>query len=82
MSKNRIVSFLQGESCEYCGGPNVEKRATLHRKVRRKYVVIEKVPAGVRTECGMRYYSADVLKSVDESLRGPRPAERKVVVSV
>jgi len=80
--KKKIASFWEGESCEYCGGPIVEKRVTLHRKVRRKYVVVENVPAGVCAECGMRYYSANVLKTVEERLRGRRPAERKVLVPV
>jgi YgiT-type zinc finger domain-containing protein len=80
--RNAITSFWEGETCEYCGAPIVEKRVTVHRKVRRKYVVVEKVPAGVCTQCGTRYYSANVLKTIEERLRGRRPAERKVVVSV
>ncbi len=82
MTKRRIASFWEGETGEYCGGPIVEKRVTLHRKMRRKYVVVENVPAGVCTECGTRYYSANVLKTVEETLRGRRPAERKVLVPV
>jgi YgiT-type zinc finger domain-containing protein len=82
MKRKNISSFWEGENCEYCGGPIVEKRVTLHRKVRRKYVLVEDVPAGVCTECGTRYYSANVLKTVKETLRGRRPAEREVVVSV
>lgn len=60
----------------------VKKRVTLHRKVRRKYVVVEKVPAGVCMECGTRHYAANVLKTVEERLRGGRPAEREIVVPV
>ena len=40
-------NFWKGETCEYCGGEIVEKRVTLHRKVKGKYVLIENVPAGV-----------------------------------
>ena len=75
------MSFWEGETCEYCGGPIVEKRVTLHRKAGR-YVLIENVPAGVCTECGTRYYSADVLKMTEESVRGHRPAEREEIVPV
>jgi YgiT-type zinc finger domain-containing protein len=82
MTKTRIATFWEGEACEYCGGPIVENRVTLHRKVRRKYVVVQNVPAGVCTECGTRYYSANVLKTVEERLRGHRPAEREVLVPV
>ena len=80
--KKKIASFWDGERCEYCGGPIAEKRVTMHRKVRRKYVVVENVPAGVCAECGTRYYSANVLKTVEERLRGRRPAEREVLVRV
>lgn len=76
------MSFWEGETCEYCGGPIVEKRVTLHRKARRQYVLIEKVPAGVCTQCGIRYYAANVLKTIEESLRGRRKAEREVLVPV
>ena len=76
------MAFWEGETCEYCGGPILEKRVTLHRKVRRRYVLIENVPAGVCTQCGTRCYAANVLKTMEESLRGRRQAKRKVLVSV
>lgn len=76
------MSFWQGETCEYCGGPIVEKRVTLHRRVKRTYALIEHVPAGVCTQCGTRYYAANVLKTIEESVRGRRKAEREVLVPV
>ena len=82
MKRKRVASFWGGETCEYCGVSIVEKRVTLHRKLRRKYVVVDNVPAGVCTECGTRYYSANVLNTVEERLRGRRPAEREVLVRV
>ncbi len=82
MMKQDKMDFWQGETCEYCNGTIVEKRVTLHRKVRDKYVLIENVPAGVCAHCGTRYFAANVLKTVEESLRGRRVAERQVVVPV
>jgi YgiT-type zinc finger domain-containing protein len=76
------MTFWEGETCEYRGRPIVEKRVTLHRKVRRRYVLIENVPAGVCTQCGTRCYAANVLKTMEENLRGRRQAKRKVLVSV
>lgn len=76
------MEFWEGETCEYCSGKIVEKRVTLHRKVRRHYVLIENVPAGVCTECGTRYYAANVLKSVEESVRGRRRPKREIMVQV
>jgi YgiT-type zinc finger domain-containing protein len=76
------MTFWKGETCECCGGEIVEKRVTLHRKVKESYVLIENVPAGVCKQCGARYYAANVLKTVEESIRGRRKAERQVRVPV
>lgn len=80
--KKAPTGFWEGETCEHCGGAIVEKRVTLHRKVRGRYVLIENVPAGVCTRCGMRNYAANVLKTLQESVRGRRRAEREVLVPV
>ncbi len=76
------MTFWKDETCEYCGGKLVEKRVTLHRKVKGSYVLIENVPAGVCKECGMRYYAANVLKTIEERVRDRRKAEREVRVPV
>lgn len=78
----QAINFWQDETCEYCDGRIIEKRVTLHRKVKGEYVLIENVPAGVCTECGTRYFAANVLKIVEENIHGRKNAERKVVVPV
>jgi hypothetical protein len=45
-------------------------------------VLIENVPAGVCRRCGTRYYAANVLKTIAETLRGRRKATRQVRVPV
>ena len=77
-----MVNFWDGETCECCGGEIVEKRVTMHRKIKGSYILIEDVPAGVCKRCGRRYYAANVLKTVEESIRGRRKAQRKVHVPV
>lgn len=76
------MGFWEGEMCEYCGGSIIEKRVTLHRKVKNHYVLLEKVPAGVCVQCGTRYYTANVLKTIQESIRGRRKADRRVAVPI
>lgn len=76
------MSFWEPETWEYCRGAIVEKRVTLHRKVKDGYVQIENVPAGVCQQCGMRYYAANVLKTIQESIRGRRKADREVCMPV
>ncbi len=76
------MGFWEGERCEYCQGSIVEKRVNLSRTFAGKYVLFESVPAGVCTECGTRYYTANVLKSIEDALRGCRKADREVLVPV
>jgi YgiT-type zinc finger domain-containing protein len=78
----RQMGFWEGETCERCGGPLIERHVSLHRKVKGQYVLIEHVPAGVCKECGSRYFAANVLKMIEESVRGRRPVQREVVVPV
>ena len=74
--------FWSHETCEYCGGRIVEKRVTLHRKVKGKYILLENIPAGVCTQCGTRYYAANVLKTIEESVRGRQKVTREDIVPV
>lgn len=60
--------------------PILEFRLTLPQEVRNDEGW--GVPAGVCTRCGTRYYAANVLKTIEESLRGRRRAEREVLVPV
>lgn len=76
------MEFWKNERCEYCDGLIVEKKADFSRKVRGKYVLIENVPTGVCSECGTRYYAANVLKTIEETIRGRRRAKREVCVPV
>ena len=83
MKKERTgVFFWNGERCEYCNGLIREKIMDLSRKTKGNYVVVENVPTGVCTKCGTRYYSADVLKSIEEVLRGRLKPKRAVQVPV
>ena len=76
------MAFWEGEHCEYCNGLIVEKKVELTRKVKGKYVLVENVPAGVCTRCGTRCYTANVLKTVQEIVRGRKKAEREETVPV
>ena len=76
------MEFWDGERCEYCNGAIKEKLADLSRKVKGKYVVIENVPTGVCSECGTRYYSANVLKTIEETIAGRRKGKRELQVPV
>lgn len=78
--REATLAFWTGERCEYCKGVIREKKTDLSRRVRAKYILIENVPTGVCTECGTRYYSANVLKTIEETVSGRRKATREVRV--
>ena len=59
-----------------------ERKAELSRKVKGKHILIENVPTGVCTECGTRYYSANVLKTIEETIAGRRKAQREERVPI
>ena len=80
--KKIFISYWDGDHCEYCNGLIKEKNTEMTRKVKGKHVLIENVPTGVCTECGTRYYTANVLNSIEETLRGRRKAKREVRVPV
>ena len=73
----------QGERCKYCGGRIEERRVDLHRRFKGAYhIVIENVPAGVCRACGARFYAANVLDSIEETIRSPRTSQRNIRVPV
>lgn len=82
MNEQNTTGFGDGEECEYCGGPIMEKQVTVHRQINGSSVLFEDVPAGVCQECGTRYYAANVLKRMEESLHGQQKATREILVPV
>lgn len=75
------MGFWDNEKCEYCNGTIVEKIVDLTRKVNKKYVLIKKVPAGVCRKCGTRYYAANVLKTIETTIKR-RKSEKEILMAV
>jgi YgiT-type zinc finger domain-containing protein len=82
MKKETKIGFWKGEHCEYCDGPLVEKIVDLPRKVGKRYVLIKNVPVGVCHECGIRYFSANILKTIEATVRGRRKADGEICILV
>jgi len=76
------MGFWEGEQCEYCNGLIVEKIIDLPRKLGDKYVLIRNVPAGICKKCGTKYYTANVLKTIESSVCGRRKIESKIPMAV
>ena len=75
------MGFWDGEKCEYCDGPIVERVMDLPRKVRGRYVLVKNVPVGVCRECGTRFYAASVLKTLAECTKR-RKAVKEITMPV
>ncbi len=75
------MGFREGEKFEYCSGAIVEKIADIPRKFKGKYILIKNVPVGACKECGTRYYAANVLKTIDTSIKR-RKAEKEICMAV
>ena len=82
MKAKAKVGFWNGERCEYCDGPIVEKIVDLPRRVGKRYVLIKNVPVGVCKECGTRYFAANILKTVEATIHGRRKAKREICMPV
>ena len=54
------------DSCEFCGGPVRSRRVTVDLRRGDKLAVFERVPVGVCTKCGERYYPGLLLERLDE----------------
>lgn len=70
------------ETCYFCGrGILEEKRVTVDFRWGDKLVIIENVPAKVCNECGERYYSAKVVREMEQIAKEERK-ERELRVPV
>ncbi len=76
------MGFWDKERCEYCNGIIIEKTIDLPRKVGKRYVLIKNVPAGICKGCGIRYYTASVLKTIEAVVHGRKKAEKKIPMAV
>jgi YgiT-type zinc finger domain-containing protein len=75
------MGFWEDERCEYCQGVIVDRMIDSPRKIGNRYVLIKNIPAGVCKKCGTKYYTANVLKTIEGSIRR-RKAEKEIPMAV
>ena len=83
--KNSVTSYWKGETCETCGGTSiVDKEVEIYRHRRNKRYLFQNVPAGVCSDCGARYFTANVAKVMEEKMRRrvDRKARKTVTIPV
>jgi len=59
----------QDFDCHFCGGKVTTQQVDVMRRWKGRYLLIENVPAHVCTQCGERYYNANVAEAMDSITR-------------
>ena len=57
---------MKFDACETCGGRVRERRVTIDLRRGQRLYVFYRVPIGVCTKCGERYYPGLVLERLDQ----------------
>lgn len=73
---------MRYDKCEYCRATVKERKVRVDHRWKEVLIVVEKVPVGVCTKCGERYYSATVLRRLDRIAQGKVGAVRVMKVPV
>ena len=59
----------QYADCSFCGGQVAEQKVQVDYRFGSELIVFENVPAGVCRQCGERYFTAKVAKTLEHISR-------------
>ena len=64
---------MKQDFCEYCNADltNSDKMVTVYRHRKAQHFIFERVPARVCPRCGERYFSAQVVREMDDLMKTP-----------
>ncbi|MBI5234616.1 MAG: type II toxin-antitoxin system MqsA family antitoxin [Deltaproteobacteria bacterium] len=68
--------------CSFCGGEVKEQRVELDYRYKEKLYIFQDVPAGVCRQCGEKYLTAKVAKTIEHKIQGKEKSLKTVVVPV
>ena len=68
--------------CEFCGCETIEKKVKRLHWYNKKLYIVENVPTQVCTECGERYFHAQVLDEIDRMLDMDHEVMERIEVEV
>ena len=69
-------------SCYFCAGKTEIRNVDEDFRWKGKLFVIKDVPVEVCTQCGERYYSADVSKKIDKLVQSGKAPQETIKVPV
>lgn len=68
--------------CSFCGGKVKEKKTQVDYRTGDELIVFENVPAGACRQCGEKYYTAKVVKALEQMARDKTIVGRTIHVPV
>jgi YgiT-type zinc finger domain-containing protein len=82
-TKQNSKSYWKDETCETCGGTAImDKEVEVYRHRAKKRYLFQKVPAGVCSDCGTRYFTSNVAKMMEEKLRRGEDKKAKKTITI
>lgn len=70
------------KECYFCKGTTEIKNIDVDFRWEGKLYVIKDVPVEVCTQCGERYYSAEISKKIDELIQSDKKPEKVLEVPI
>jgi len=68
--------------CSFCGGKVTEKKVRVDYRLGDELMIFENVPAGVCRQCGEKYYTARVAKTLEQMSLDKTAANKIIHVPV
>ncbi len=68
--------------CVYCGGEVVESLERIDYRIHGQLYILEMVPTGVCRQCGEKFFTAGVVKRMEEAIQNAGGNVRSIPVPV
>lgn len=68
--------------CSFCGGEVKEENVELDYRYKGKLFIFQNVPSGVCQQCGEKYLTAEVAKSIEHKIQTKEKWDKTVTVPV
>lgn len=69
-------------ACYFCKGTTIEQETTVDYRWGDKLIVIKNVPAEVCSQCGEKYFDAEVSRQMEAMALGKEKPHHTITVSV
>jgi YgiT-type zinc finger domain-containing protein len=70
------------DDCIYCGGQVEERLERIDYRYQGQLFIPERLPTGVCTQCGEKYFKAEVAKRMEAVASQPGPAVTTIAIPV